>query len=142
MSPDENYTVFVPTDEALALFDYSGMTTDQLRKFLMMHFIQGSLMFTDGRNPEGYYETARVDEKSTQYSKIFTKLYITPTPDAIHFRGQDGTTYLSVNESDFTNQMTARIINPTAATTFPTLVTNGVLHEINSVLIYSELDTE
>jgi uncharacterized surface protein with fasciclin (FAS1) repeats len=142
MSPDENYTVFVPTDDVLAGMDFTGMSTDQLRKFIMMHFIQGSLIFTDGRNPEGYYETARIDEKSTQYSRIYTKVYITPTPDAIHFRGSDGTTYLSVNESNATNRMAARIINPNAATTFPTLVTNGVLHEINDALIYSELDTE
>ncbi len=142
MSPDENYTVFVPSEAALASVDLSGYSTDQLRKFCMMHFVQGALIFTDGRMPAGYYETARIDEKSTQYSRIYTKVYITPTPDAIHFRGSDGTTYLSVNESAATNKMAARIINPTAATTFPTLVTNGVLHEINDVLIYSALDTE
>ena len=142
MSEDENYTVFVPNDAALGAFDYSGMTTDQLRKFIMMHFLQGSLVFTDGRSPEGYYETARIDEKSTQYSRIYTKLYITPVPDVIHFRGADGLTYLSVNESDGTNKTAARIINPSAATTFPTLVTNGVIHEIDQVLIHSELDTE
>jgi uncharacterized surface protein with fasciclin (FAS1) repeats len=142
MSDDEYYTVFVPTDAVLAGFDYASMPKEQLKKFLMMHFVQGSLIFTDGRMPAGYYETARVDEKSTQYSKIFTKIYITPGTDAIYFRGKDGFTNLTVNESNVTNKMAARIINPNAATTFPTLVTNGVLHEINGVLNYSDLDTE
>lgn len=142
LSPSENYTVFVPTDEALASFDYSGMTTDELRKFLMMHFVQGSLIFTDGRANPGYYETARIDEKSSQYSRIYTKIYITPAPDAIHFRAKDGSTYLTVNESSATNKMAARTINAQAATTFPTIVTNGVLHAIDKVLIHDDLDTQ
>ena len=143
LSDDENYTVFVPSAAAIAAYSTSGMTTDQLRKFLMMHFVQGSLIFTDGYQQPGYYETTRIDEKSTQYTKIYTKVYINPVTDAIEFRYKNGTNYLTVNESAATNFMTAKVIDPAGTTlTIPTIVTNGVIHEIDKVFVFTDMDTE
>jgi uncharacterized surface protein with fasciclin (FAS1) repeats len=141
-SPDENYTVFVPNAAALSAYNSDTLTTEELKSFLMMHFVTGSLIFTDGHKNPGYYETTRVDEKSTQYTKIFTKLYIDLKPDAIQFPRKNGTNYLSVNESGVTNQMMGRILNQSSTATFPTIVTNGVIHEIDKVLLFNVLDTE
>ena len=141
MSADENYTVFVPNAAALSAYNSDTLTTDELKSFLLLHFIQGSLVFTDGHRNAGYYETTRVDEKSTQYTKIFTKLYINPQPDAIQFPRMNGTNYLSVNESGLTNQIAARILSE-GTETFPTIVTNGIIHEIDKVLLFNVLDTE
>ena len=60
--------------------------------------------------------------------------------DAIEFRRKDGSNYLTVDESPTTNMMTARTIEPDL--TYPTLVTNGVIHEIATVLDFSDVDTE
>ena len=61
-----------------ALTGTDTLTTEELRKFLMMHFVQGNMIFTDGNKPAGYYETTRVDEKSTTYTTVYTKIYIDP----------------------------------------------------------------
>ena len=51
ISDNENYTVFVPTAAALAAYNTDTLTTDELKKFLLMHFVQGDIMFTDGKMP-------------------------------------------------------------------------------------------
>jgi uncharacterized surface protein with fasciclin (FAS1) repeats len=141
LSGDENYTVFVPSAAALASYNTSVLTLEELQKFLMMHFIQGDLIFTDGKRSPGYYETTRVDEKSTQYTKIFTRIYINPVIDAIEFPHIGGGTYLSVPESSVTNITAARMLSE-GTETYPTIVTNGVIHQIESVLLFDQLDTE
>jgi uncharacterized surface protein with fasciclin (FAS1) repeats len=142
MSTNENYTVFVPSAAALSAYNADTLTVQELRNFVLMHFVQGNLIFTDGHKGAGYYETARVDERSTQYTKFYTKIYISPQPDVIQFRRKNHTSYLVVNESNVTNQTAGRIIAGTEENTFPTIVTNGVIHEIDKVLLFSEMDTE
>jgi len=141
LSDDENYTVFVPNDAALAAFPVGSLTLGDLRKFLMMHFVQGALIFTDGKASSGYYETTRVDEKSTQYTKVFTKVYIQPGIDEISFRDKVGVNYLTVPESSVTNRTAARTLGA-ADVTYPAIVTNGVIHEIDRVFDFNEMDTE
>lgn len=148
LSPDEFYTVFAPTDAALADFPVGSLTADKLKKFLRMHFIQGALIFTDGNQPPGYYETCRIDEKSTQYTTIYTKLYIEPAIDEINFRYANGTGYLTVDEAgSATNIMTTRILvsemgTPAQALSYPTQLTNGVIHQIDKVFDIDEMDIE
>jgi hypothetical protein len=107
----------------------------------LLHFVQGALIFTDGYQTPGYYETSRIDEKSTQYTRIYSKVFINPLPDNIQFPRKNGTTYLSVPESDRTNIMAARTLS-VGNQTHPTVVTNGVIHEISKVLLFNALDTE
>jgi uncharacterized surface protein with fasciclin (FAS1) repeats len=55
MSNNQNYTVFAPTDSLLNTIDTNSLTTAQLKNFVMMHFVQGDLIFTDGNKQSGYY---------------------------------------------------------------------------------------
>jgi uncharacterized surface protein with fasciclin (FAS1) repeats len=142
VSANENYTVFVPNAAALIAYNSDTLTIPELKNFLLMHFVQGSLIFTDGHKGAGYYETARVDEKSTQYTKVYTKIYIDPKVDEIQFPDKNGLNYLSVYESNVTNVMAARVLNGTEAATYPTIVTNGVIHEIDKVLLFNQVDTQ
>lgn len=148
LSPDEFYTVFAPTNAALADFPVGSLTADKLKKFLRMHFIQGALIFTDGHQTPGYYETCRIDEKSTQYTTIYTRLFIEPAINAIKFRYANGTNYLTVNEAgSATNIMTTRILvsemgTPAQALSYPTQLTNGVIHQIDKVFDIDEMDIE
>lgn len=141
ISDNENYTVFIPNDAALSAYRTDTLTTDELRKFLMMHFVQSSLMFTDGKMQAGYYETTRVDEKSTTYTTIYTKLLIEPGIDQINFPDKQGANYLTVNESAKTNIITARALG-TGTPAYPMILSNAVIHEIDKVLLFNELDTE
>jgi uncharacterized surface protein with fasciclin (FAS1) repeats len=148
LSDDEFYTVFAPTDAALSAYPVGSLTADQLKKFLRMHFIQGSLIFTDGNKATKYYETCRIDEKSTQYTTIYTRLYIEPVIDAIKFRYKNGSNFLTVNEGlGLTNFMTTRVLvsqlgNPAQDLSYPTQLTNGVIHPIYKVFEFGEMDTE
>jgi len=141
ISENENYTVFVPSAAALSAYRTDTLTTDELRKFLLMHFVQGNLIFTDGKKESGYYETTRVDEKSTIYTTIYTKLLVEPGTDVINFPGKLGGNYLTVNESATTNIITARALGD-GTEAYPMILSNAVIHEIDKVLLINELDTK
>jgi uncharacterized surface protein with fasciclin (FAS1) repeats len=141
ISDNVNYTVFVPNDAALASYRYDTLTTDELRKFLMMHFVQGDMIFTDGKKAAGYYETARVDEKSTTYTTVYTKIYIDPGTDVIRFNDKNGNNYETLNESAKTNMIAARNLG-TGNEAFPMILSNAVIHEIDKVLLFNQLDTK
>lgn len=141
ISESEYYTVFVPNDAALANFSIAGKTVEELQRFVMMHFVTGHIMFTDGKKPAGYYVTARVDESSSQFATFQTQLRIVPGTDVIRIMGKDGSTYLEVPESPLTNTILARVVG-TGTEVIRNTISYGVIHEINKVLNYSELDTK
>jgi uncharacterized surface protein with fasciclin (FAS1) repeats len=141
ISENENYTVFIPNDAALSAYGTDTLNTDELKKFLMMHFVQGNIMFTDGKMPAGYYETTRIDEKSTTYTTIYTKIHIEPGIDLISFPDKQGANYLTVNESAKTNIIAARALG-TGTEAYPMILSNAVIHEIDKVLLFNELDTK
>jgi len=141
ISENENYTVFVPNAAALSAYRTDTLTTDELRKFLMMHFVQGAMMFTDGKMPGGYYETTRVDEKSTTYTTIYTKIHIEPGIDLINFPDKQGGNYVTVNESAKTNMISARNLGA-GTEAYPMILSNAVIHEVDKVLLFNTLDTQ
>jgi uncharacterized surface protein with fasciclin (FAS1) repeats len=141
ISDNDNYSVFVPNDAALAAYRTDTLTTDELKKFLLMHFVTGNMIFTDGKMASGYYETSRIDEKSTPYTTIYTKIHIQPGIDVIDFPAKEGGNYLRVNESDKTNIITARNVG-TGTEAYPNILSNAVIHEIDKVLLYNQVDTK
>jgi uncharacterized surface protein with fasciclin (FAS1) repeats len=140
LSENEIYTVFIPSDEVMSQFRADTLPRAELQQLLKLHFVQGSLIFTDGQLPPGYYETSRVDEKSTQYTKIFSKISIQPGTDLIEIMNQSGGVYVAAEESESTNVMTGRNVGE-GEEVFPGYVINGVIHEIDRVLVFDELDT-
>ncbi len=141
ISENDNYTVFVPNDAALAAYRTDTLTTDELKKFLMMHFVSGTMIFTDGKMGTGYYETARIDEKSTPYTTVYTKIFIQPGIDVIDFPSKQGGNYLRINESDKSNILAARTIG-TGTEAYPNILTNAVIHEIDKVLLFNQVETK
>jgi uncharacterized surface protein with fasciclin (FAS1) repeats len=143
ISDNEYYTVFVPNSAALNNYRADTIGTNNindLRNFLLLHFVQGDLIFTDGNKPSGYYETTRVDEKSTPYSIINTEIYINPGYDMISLPGKTGDNYVTVNVSSSTNILTGRNLG-TGTETYPNIVNTAVIHEIDTVLLFTGLDT-
>ena len=143
LSESENYTVFVPTDSAIDNFDFNSLTKEQLQNLLKLHFVQGKMIFTDGNQSSGYYETARIDESSTPYSTVFTKIYVSTGYDVIKLRDKNGGDFVTVNESPTSNQIMARTLdNGGQQLLYPLIITNAVVHQINKVLTVDELDTK
>jgi hypothetical protein len=142
ISDNEYYTIFIPTDEALDEANVDDMPVDELKQFLLFHFVKGSLIFTDGHENEDYYETCRIDESSTQFTKKYTKLHIEPGIDNITFRNEDGILYTRIVEnSTTTNILTAvKLGDKNTRPLFPVMFNNAVIHETNKVLDKDLLD--
>jgi uncharacterized surface protein with fasciclin (FAS1) repeats len=141
VSNNEFYTVFIPTNEAIQEAGLNDLPVAQLRQVLLFHFIQGELIFTDGSNTPGYYETIRTDEKSTAFSTVYTQLYVEPGIDVIRFKNADGSLFTEVNESPLSNRLVGISLG-TGQEVFPNSYNNGVIHQIDRVLNVSELDIQ
>jgi uncharacterized surface protein with fasciclin (FAS1) repeats len=142
LSDNQSYTIFVPTDSAIVAANVEALPLKQLQDFIMLHFVQGTIIFTDGNQQTGYYETVRVDESSTPYTTINTKIKIETGIDKITIPGKDGSALVVVNESPNANQVVARNLSTTGSEAFTNAVSTGVIHEIKKVLLYSEVDTQ
>ncbi len=140
ITDNEFYTVFIPGDQALDDAGVNSLPIPELKKLLQFHFVQGDMIFTDGKKQKGYYETARIDEKSTQYTTIFTSLYITPGIDIIDIPGKDGSIYVEIEEAGKATNILTGVSKGTGQEVFPVLYNNGVIHEIDKVLKVEELD--
>ncbi len=141
LSESEDYTVFAPTDSALNAVRADTLPIPDLQKLLMLHFVQGKIIFTDGSASPGYYETTRIDESSTEYSTVFSTIYIDPGYDLITIRDNTGGMYTEIEEAgDVTNQMAGRSQGD-GTEVFPMMVINSVVHETRRVLQYEELDS-
>ncbi|MDD4425540.1 MAG: fasciclin domain-containing protein [Mariniphaga sp.] len=144
VSNNESYTVFVPTKEAIESADLASLTKEELRNLLLLHFVRGKIIFTDGSASPGYYTTERIDESSTAYSIINTQMYIEPGIDIIKLRGKDGGSNVDILESPVANRL-AGVREPENSSTppaFPIMFNNAVIHEIDRVLKVEELDTK
>ena len=140
ISNSEYYTVFVPSAEAIDSSGLNSMPVEELRNALLFHFVQGSLIFTDGNKTPGYYETARVDERSTFYSMVYSKLYVEPGIDIIRIKDKDGGVYAEINQAGNNTNLLTGIIEGTDII-YPNVFNNGVVHEIDKVLNFEEVDT-
>lgn len=148
ISDTEFYTIFIPDDAALDSANVNSMTNEELKNFLMMHFVQGDLIFTDGSKPSDYYQTLRESENSSEYTTVYTKMFIDTDYDVISIRANDGSNYVEINEGKVndmgdivTNMITGVNLSETG-TVFPNIFNNGVVHEIDRVLRVEEIDTK
>jgi uncharacterized surface protein with fasciclin (FAS1) repeats/virulence-associated protein VapD len=141
ISNSEYYTVFIPTQQALEEINTDSYSKEELQQFLMLHFIQGHFIFTDGNKAPGYYETLRLDEKSTAFSRVYTKLYIEPGVDVIRFKSKNGSDYHEFEESESTNILTGISLNK-GQEAIPNIRNNAVIHEIGKPLLVNQLQTK
>ncbi len=140
VTDNDFYTVFIPSDQAIDEAGLKTMPVSELKNVLLFHFVQGEMIFTDGKKQNAFYETARIDEKSTQYTNIYTSIFIKPGIDIIEIPKKDGTIYVEVEEADKTTNIITGVTRGTGQEVFPILYNNGVLHEIDKVLKVEELD--
>ncbi|MCK4745439.1 MAG: fasciclin domain-containing protein, partial [Bacteroidales bacterium] len=117
------YTILIPSDQALTDYQVDTLSKTDLADFLLYHFIQDNLIFTDNKSYAGDYYTLRTDE--TSFPTDYSTLNIRPGPDIIEILDTLGNPYVSIPEAvDITNIMVSTYSQTTA-----------VIHEINEVLI-------
>jgi len=143
ISDNEYYTVFIPSDEALDDANVDDLPKEELKQLLLFHFVKGQLIFTDGYVPDGYFETNRIDESSTTYTKRYTKFHINPGIDEIDIPDKNGDIYTSVIENDSTTNILTAVqleSDPKDRPLFTVMFNNAVIHVIDKVLDVNELD--
>lgn len=141
VTDNDFYTVLIPGDKALDDAGLNTMPVKELRNVLLFHFVQGDMIFTDGKKPKAFYETARIDEKSTIYTTVYTSLYIKPGIDIIEIPVKGGATnYVKIEEADKKTNILTGVTRGTGQEVYPILYNNGVIHEIDKVLKVEELD--
>jgi len=129
LNEGESYTIFIPTDEALANSGADTLTTPDLQQFIKGHFIKGELIWTDGSVPGGAYETLRRNENSGEFGNQFSMLNIETGYDYIRILDQDHNLCYHIEENpDSTNFMIA-----TRRGAGDAYIT-GVVHSIGTVL--------
>lgn len=136
ITDSEQYTVFAPSNSAIEAYRAAldTMSTESLQSFVKYHFIPGLLIFTDGNRPSGDYETLRPDESSTIYTTNYTTLDVRTQIDQIDVMDEFGELIVNIEESgSSTNIMVASDI--ASDVNLENYVTNGVIHEIDTVLI-------
>ena len=146
ISSQEFFTVFVPSDAAIAKYEADNNTKldtwpiDKLTSFLKYHFVRGPHIFTDGKQPSGQYETMRLDKNSTSQIALYSKLNIRTSPDKIEILDNAGSPYVSiVPNSTKSNIQTFNTITETiSGQTTSYSYTTGVVHSIDQVLEYKE----
>ena len=74
LTEGEFYTIFLPSEEALAASGADTLSIPDLQQFIKYHFIKGNRIWTDGNAAGGAYETLRKDESSTQYVTRYSTL--------------------------------------------------------------------
>ena len=133
--------MFVPSDSALNAIRADTLNQEDLQRLLLLHFVQGELIFTDGDKTPGYYETTRIDESSTEFTTIFSKIYLEPGYDVITIPDKSGAAYMTINESDGATNIMTGISLGEGTEVFPIVLINTVIHEIDGVLLYEDLDS-
>jgi uncharacterized surface protein with fasciclin (FAS1) repeats len=115
VNKNENYTIFVPSNEALNNFQVDTLSNEELKKFLKYHFLKGKMIFTDNKQFSDVYNT-----------ESNVTLNIRTGPDIIEILDINGNPYLSLPEKEgSTNIMVTQGSKVTS-----------VIHEIDKVLVY------
>ena len=130
----ESYTIFVPSDEALAEFQADTLSEDDLASLLRYHFIKGERVFTDNKMPWKNYETIRKDESSTPFSSYFSSLNIRPGSDVIDILDSEGNLYLSIPEVEGKTNLMVAYDTDELSNEEEDFITTIIVHEISKVL--------
>ena len=111
------------------------MSVENLAKFLKYHFVRGTRIFTDGKQAWQDYETLRIDESSTPYSKYYSTLNIRPSPDKIEILDSNGDPYITINENGNRTNILIATDTDKKGSSDTDNITTTVIHTMDGVLI-------
>lgn len=141
LSSNKRYTIFVPSAKAIQDVQADTLSNENLERFIKLHFIEGDLIFTDGKNQPGYYATTynQTISGTTQTKNI--KLKILPGIDEINVAGKSGNTFVKVELTDKSNLISAKIVGEIEGVVIPATTTTGVIHQVDKAFMFDLLDT-
>jgi uncharacterized surface protein with fasciclin (FAS1) repeats len=124
------HTIFAPTDEAFLKSNFETMSPEQQRDFVKSHFIVGSMIFTDGKEPSDLYRTA-----------AGSFLNLNPDYDLIHILKPDGELYYSVDVASENSNVMLTTVKPEYDDNqqYTSYATSAVLHQIDTVLFQTTI---
>jgi len=130
----KSYTIFIPSDEALADFQADTLSSEDLASLLRYHFVRGEKIFTDNKKSWNDYETLRKDEFSTQVTTYYSTLNIRPGPDVIEILDSNNNLYVSVAEAEGTTNVMIAYDTDELSTDDTDFIITTIVHGINKVL--------
>ncbi len=134
LNEGELYTIFIPSDEALASSGADTLSIPDLQQFIKGHFIKGTRIWTDGSVQGGAFETLRKDANGSDFITTYALLNIETGVDYIDILDQDHKFYYRIDEDpEKTNIMVATQTVPSNPGPHDYTIT-GVVHEIDTVL--------
>lgn len=142
ISENKIYTVFAPSDAALLEIQADTLTGKNLENFIKLHFISDEMIFTDGRQMEGYYKTNCFLPVPGSTRIVNVEIYIEPGTDQIVIKDKNGGTYTTIIESETANKITARNLSPNTETNFPNVMSTGVVHQLDKAFLLNSLDVK
>ncbi len=117
ISSEKHYTLFIPSDSVIDAHQLGNLSPSDLKEVLSYHILDDELMFTDGRQESGNYETLSTTRQ----------LNIDPEPDVLNVNQSNGQIYhVALNEGT-----TNIICTKTGPDNYP--ITEAVIHEINTL---------
>ena len=141
VSQNQIYTILAPTADALNAISADTLTGKNLERFVKLHFIEGDMIFTDGKLPEGYYSTAYTIPAGNGLAARKAKVYIQPGIDLINIKAKNNSNFATVNESENTNRICARSLS-SESSMYPNIISTGVVHQIDKALEFDLVDIE
>lgn len=119
------YTIFIPSAQALSVYRADTLTRDELSDFLLYHFVNNRMIFTDNKGGWYDYETLREDETSTPFTTRYSTVNIRPGRDLIEILDSTENPYVSIPEAEGTTNIMISYYD----------WITSVAHEIDTVLI-------
>jgi uncharacterized surface protein with fasciclin (FAS1) repeats len=136
------YTMLIPTDSVLNILD--TLPDAKLTKTLKYHFIEGDLVFTDGKKPAGLYNTTSINEEASDpYITRYHKLHLRPKADVIEILDKNGDVYLEIPEEEgVTNRFVVTETGEGVSESRWNFMTTGVIHRIDKPLMIDSLEAK
>jgi len=128
----DRHTVFLPSDDALEAVQADTLPVDSLKSFLQLHFIRNDLIFTDGRKPDGLYNT--ISKQKSGSSTQYYQLNLLPGTDELNILKGNGELYYKIEETPGVSNTICTKLKESPSNDVSYL-TEAVVHKIDTVLV-------
>lgn len=128
----DRYTVFLPSDSSLEAIRADTLSVADLKSLLQLHFVRNELIFTDGRKPDGLYNT--LSRNSSGSGNSYYQLNLSPGIDDIKILKGNGELYYSLEEAPGVSNIICTRVNesPSGEVSYQT---EAIVHNIDTIMI-------
>lgn len=128
----DRHTVFLPSDAALEAIQVDTLSSEALKSFLQLHFVRNDLIFTDGRKPQGFYNT--LSRNNPGSGNPYFQLNLSPGIDEIEILNIDGELHYRIEETPGVSNIICTRLNDTPSNEV-SYQTEAIVHNIDTILV-------